>query len=233
MPFGLLLAIPVLAIVLFVVLTIVMRRRGRTDDLGLGATDRAGIAFVTAIAAAVALTAFTAASNVAIQAFQPGPVSVGGMTPGGAAHAFDIGSLTNVTSAAIDSVTVTVNDAPSSLRWLLLASALMGPLAALALSVVAVRLGIGLLRRRPFGRAIAPALWISTIVLIVTSAGGVAFGAIARAETAFHIDQHADVFVILNASIDPAPWGFALFLALVATAFQVATRMQKDTEGLV
>lgn len=233
MPIGLLLAIPLLALVIFVALIIVMRRRGDTDALGLGATDRAGIAFVTAIAAAVALSAITAASNAAIQAFQPGPVAVSDMTPGGAARTFDIGSLVHTTSASADVVTVVVNDAPDTLRWLLFAGSLMGPLAALALSGVTVGLGVGLLRRRPFGRALVTALWVSAIVLVVTSAANVVLGVIARAVAALHIDPHADVFIILNATIDPTPWGFAFFLALIATAFQVATRMQKDTEGLV
>lgn len=220
-------------VALAVVLVVALRRAPGADALGMSPLDRVGVAVATALAAATAMGAVTSIAVAAAGAFRGGPLEVTGMVPGGEGRRFATTELVHVVSAATERVTVVVDDAPAHIRWLLFGEALTGPVAVLALSLVALRLSVGLLRRRPFTRAIGPALATSAVVLVVASGANVLLGAFARAETARFVDPGAGSFVVLSAQVDFTPWGVALFLGLIATAFQVATRMQKDTEGLV
>lgn len=121
-------------------------------------------------------------------------------------------------------------------RWLLLAEAALPALATMIVCASLWWLGLSLIRQRTFRRSMAPMLGTAAIGLVVAGLLGPLFGALGRAQvveqlSASGADTGAFRTFLYSADLAPVGWGIAL--ALVATAFEVGQRLQRETEGLV
>ena len=129
-----------------------------------------------------------------------------------------------------DTATLTIQGAPLGPLLLHLSSGVCVVLVHLALASAALILGRALLRGRPFDAIVARALEISVLALL-------GFGLLAQgldwAGDVTLLDYLGDHAFSRAFTFDPLVITGALALSLVAVAFRVGTRMQRDTEGLV
>ncbi|MDP3950374.1 hypothetical protein [Microbacterium sp.] len=121
-------------------------------------------------------------------------------------------------------------------RWLLLAEVALPALATVIVCAALWWLGLSLIRQRAFRRSMVPVLATAAFALIVTTMIAPLFGAIARAQMVEQLaasGADTEGFSLFLYQLDPAPIGWGIALALVATAFEVGQRLQRETEGLV
>lgn len=124
----------------------------------------------------------------------------------------------------------------TGVRWLLLAEVALPALATVIVCAALWWLGLSLIRQQAFRRSMVPVLATAAFALVITGPLAPFFGAIARAQvveqlTASGVDTSG--FWMLMYELDPAPIGWGVALALVATAFEVGRRLHRETEGLV
>lgn len=138
-----------------------------------------------------------------------------------------------VSDAHYDTVTITAEGLSLSPRLLLAIAdglAILGPVAlCIAVAWLCLRLFIG----RPFGTA---ATWGIGAAAIAVMLGGLLSQAV-RANAFSEVSQELGLVSAgvptFEMSIDLAPLGWGLALAVVAGAFEIGQRLQRDTEGLV
>lgn len=141
-----------------------------------------------------------------------------------------------IESAAWSAATIGV-DAGAGAGWLLLFETALPALATIGVCAVAWWLGVSLIRARPFRRSMSWSLGAAAVLVILGGVLGQACGAFGRAivveELAAAPAAAHEAFwpFLLELDLAPVGWGFAL--ALIAGAFQIGQRMQRDTEGLV
>lgn len=145
--------------------------------------------------------------------------------------------VSEVSSAEYSSADIVLTAVPAGARWLLLLEGALPALATIGVCIVAWWLGVSLMRSRPFRRSMSWAIGIAACLVIAGGLLGQLFGAVARAtiveQLATSDPELTDVFwtFLLELDLAPVGWGFAL--ALIAGAFSIGSRMQRDTEGLV
>lgn len=137
-----------------------------------------------------------------------------------------------VAAAEYTQVVVSLDSLGAGTRWLLLAEAALPALATITVCMTLWWLGLSLIRQRAFRRSMAPVLGITAVALIVAGLVGPLLGAIARTRVAEQLGA-PDTFwsFLFEADLGPVGWGIAL--SLIASAFEVGQRLQKDWEGLV
>jgi len=197
---------------------------GEGFSLGLIATGAISVA-VAALVAIVrgAYAIFGSAPTVRM------PVT-GGDVP-------DLAGVPEISAAAYASADVTFTGLPGAVGWMLWLELALPALATIGVCIVAWWLGVSLMRARPFRRAISNAIGVVAILVVVGGVLGQVLGAFGRAllvdDLAATSPEATDVFgtFILELNLAPVGWGFAL--ALVAGAFAIGARLQRDTEGLV
>jgi len=132
---------------------------------------------------------------------------------------------------------VTVEGLPFFARLLLVLEGALPALATVGVCAVAWWLGVSLIRSRPFRRSMSTAIGIAAILVMAAGLLGQATGDFGRSIAVAHLaegDPHVTTVLwsfLFEFDLAPVGWGFAL--ALIATAFQLGTRLQKDAEGLV
>jgi len=150
-----------------------------------------------------------------------------------------MGSLSDaagVSAAEYTQSLVSLEAVDAGTRWLLLAEAALPALATVIVCMSLWWLGLSLIRQRAFRRSMAPVLGTAAIALIVAGMIGPLLGGIGRAQIVEQLDlAGADTsqFWEFLVSMNLAPVGWGIALALVATAFEVGQRLQQDTKGLV
>lgn len=140
--------------------------------------------------------------------------------------------------AGFESVWVEVANLPGDVRWLLWGEQALPALIALMIAVAVVWLALALLRGRPFTRAFP---WVLVAVAVVIMVGGIGaqfIAALARAQTVLFLGPPEQMTGPGGLSgfwfaLDFGPIGWGLGIALVAAAFQIGTRLQRETAGLV
>ena len=202
-----------------------MSRAAKAFSLGLIATGAISVA-VAALVAVVrgAYAIFGSAPTVRM------PVT-GGDVP-------DLADVPEISAAAYASADVDVHRGfPVRVGWMLWLELALPALATIGVCIVAWWLGVSLMRVRPFRRAMSTAIGAVAILVIVGGVLGQVLGAFGRAllvdDLAATSPQVVDVFgtFIMELDLAPVGWGFAL--ALVAGAFAIGARLQRETEGLV
>ncbi len=149
----------------------------------------------------------------------------------------DLAGVPEVSAAAYASADVTFTALPGAVGWMLWLELALPALATIGVCIVAWWLGVSLMRVRPFRRAMSTAIGAVAILVIVGGVLGQVLGAFGRAllvdDLAATSPQVVDVFgtFIMELDLAPVGWGFAL--ALVAGAFAIGARLQRETEGLV
>ncbi len=175
----------------------------------------------------------------AITGFSDNPLFVSGMPFGGSPVAALEGEPA-ITDSGHATVWMYVLDVPTGARWLLFLEAALPSFAAVAIGVAVAWLSLTLLQERPFTRALPHAIGIAAIAVMVAGVGSQVAGAFGGALVVDHLgnanvttDQGAGALAYFALGLDLAPIGWAFGLALVAAAFQIGTRMQRETELLV
>ncbi|PPL19856.1 hypothetical protein [Microterricola pindariensis] len=137
-------------------------------------------------------------------------------------------------SGSFDSALLVLADVSTPARLLLAASALALGLAQVLIAGTIVFASIGLVRGRPFGRSMTWLLATASITLIAGGLLGYALGIAAQFTIAAELNPDP------VGSVFPFAGGFDLtivfvgvVLGVVAAAFEIGERMQRDTDGLV
>lgn len=144
---------------------------------------------------------------------------------------------TAIVGSAYEKAAVTFSDLPAWIRWMLWGESALPALATIGVCAVAWWLALALMRARPFRRAMPAA--IATVACIVIGAGILSqlLGGLARAGVVELLESSAPEaaggFWTFLIELDLAPVGWGIALALIAGAFGIGTRLQRDTEGLV
>ncbi|SRR5690625_1347982 len=206
----------------------------------ISALDRGGLLVIAGGAVLVAVVSLVAMVVKAVETFGRGPLTVGGLAlENPAAPAFTRG-LDAVTDAHYESVAVTVDGAPGWVRALLWAGEAVAWVTVIGICVTLVWLCVRISRQRPFGRSITTALNWSAILVIVGGTTSGVLGDFGRGAVVSELLPGAvarpggtEGFVELLVRLDLAPIGIGLALGVVAAAFGIGTRLQRDVEGLV
>ena len=138
-----------------------------------------------------------------------------------------------VTAATFDTLSLSIVGLPPAARGFLIAAEVSSSALVIGICAVLAWLCLRVFVGRPFVRS---ATWGIGIVAVLVVAGG--FGSsilrgIAHAEIALFLDLTDGALPILSLPLDPAPLGWSAALAVVAGAFELGQRMQRDTETLV
>lgn len=219
-----------------VVMAVLLKRSPKVIP-GVAKPDRFGTAFVAGGAVVVGITALGSAISTTVAALTPGAVTVhdlGRMT----AHVEpDLMALPHVEQASSTVVNVTITDAPSSMTTFLLIADLLPILLILIVCAAAVWLAIGLLHGRPFARRFPVALIVVSTAVMFCGIFAQFFAGIGRGEAARFLNAGSaagqEPFIFLSYTLDLSPLGWGLLIGLLGGAFQLGSRMQQDTKGLV
>jgi len=132
--------------------------------------------------------------------------------------------------ATFDAVTLTV-DLSTGGRAALIAAAVLASLLTVGICAAVVWLCVRVFVGKPFVRSATWAIAAVSILVIIAALGGPALSGVAHAEAAHALGT--DDLPMFLVTVDPAPIGWAFALAVVAAAFEIGQRMQRDTESLV
>lgn len=136
-----------------------------------------------------------------------------------------------IVSAGYDTVTLVVDGAPDSARAALIVAAVVTSLLTIGICAAVAWLCLRVFVGRPFVRSATWGIGIVAILVIVAGMAAPFFTGLANAETAkaLGLDELPALLIVFDA----APLGWGLALAVVAAAFEIGQRLQRDTQGLV
>ncbi|MGB4135164.1 MAG: hypothetical protein WA971_01285 [Microbacterium sp.] len=238
----LLLWVGVPLVVAGVIIALLARRR--TASTLLSRLETWTIGLVASGAALVALAGILLAF-LGTAVFQAEPLTVRGFDLVNAETPAFAQKADAVVDAKYESVQLTVTGLPLAARWLLYAETALPVLAMIAISGAVFWLSFLLLRGRPFVRSLTWTIGASAVIVMVCGLGTQIFASAARGAVVEFLDPRIitgggtfdnpqyEGTTGWSLSLDLAPVGWAIGLALVAAAFELAQRLQKDTEGLV
>lgn len=207
--------------------------------------DRVALGATVAVAVLVAVGAAVGGVTSAVQAMRDDPLSLARFPLVNARTPEFTQPFGQVDEARYESVTLTVSGLPASVRWLFAAQSVVTALAVVGVSLALVWLAVRVLRGRPFGRSMTAALVTSAVLVIVGGTANQLFGAAGNAAVVDHlgtaITGGADTarpegyegLTAYALDLSLAPIGVGMALAVIALAFRIGARMQRDTEGLV
>lgn len=138
-----------------------------------------------------------------------------------------------VTAAEYDTVTITAEGLTLSPRLLLSVADALAVLGPVALCVVVAWLCVRLFAGRPFGTS---ATWGIGGAAIAVMTGGLLSQAVhanAVSEIVLELGLESAGLPTFEMTVDLAPLGWGFALAVIAGAFEIGQRLQRDTEGLV
>lgn len=138
-----------------------------------------------------------------------------------------------IEAAQFESLGMTVAGAPGSARGALIAAAVLTALVGIGICAAVAWLCVRVLVGRPFVRSASWGIGIVAILVMAGCMGGALFNSVAHAEIVDALGLEDAGLPIFLATIDLAPLGWGLALAVVAAAFEIGQRMQRETEGLV
>lgn len=196
-------------------------------------TEAVTLGLVATGAVSIGIASVVGAIGAGVDIFSS-PVAVS--LPVNDAEMASLAGADGVSAAEYTQSLVSLETLDAGTRWLLLAEVALPALATVIVCGALWWLGLSLIRQRAFRRSMVPVLATAAFALIVAGMIAPLFGAIARAQVVEQLTASgADTggFWLLLYQLDPSPIGWGIALALVATAFEVGQRLQKETEGLV
>lgn len=232
--------IPLAVAAVAVTVLAVRRRTPQTGHL-----SRAESWIVSLIGAGAMMTALFGIIGVigaGIRSFGEDPYRVTGM-PYGGRPVERLSDVASVADSGYESVWLLVTGIPAGARWLLFVEAALPALATVAVGVSVAWLAITLIRGRPFVRALPHVIGVAAVAVMIAGVGAQVSGAFARAAIVEHLGAREVTgcdaegpcagltYLALNLDLGPIGWAFGL--ALVAAAFQIGTRLQRETDLLV
>lgn len=142
----------------------------------------------------------------------------------------DVGGSAAVVSAEYDTVTLVIEGLSDAARGALIAAIVLGSLLTIGICMVLVWLCLRVFVGKPFVRS---ATWgVAGVAILVLLAGLVApfLRGIASTEAVAQVGADG---ALLIAELNLAPLGWASALIVIAGAFEIGQRLQRDTEALV
>jgi hypothetical protein len=208
----------------------------KANHNGLTRGDRGGLWIILVLASAYALVVLVTG---VISALDYGPVFAGG--PTGLAVLADAALPTTAldgTATLLDgsftTASLTVEGLGTGAVTLLVSANIVASLTELILIGAVIFLSIRLLRHRPFLRSVTVAAIIAAATVIIGGITSQTLHGIAQMQVVSELTNDIRSTALLPGfSLDPTPFAVGFGLAVVATAFQVAERLQLDTDGLV
>jgi hypothetical protein len=138
-----------------------------------------------------------------------------------------------ITAAHYDTVTLTAEGLSLSPRLLLSIADGLAVLGPIVLCVMVAWLCLRLFVGRPFGAAATWGIGSAAIAVMAGGLLGQAVRANAFSEIVSELDLESAGLPGFEMTVDLAPLGWGFALAVVAGAFEIGQRLQRDTEGLV
>ncbi|QEE60550.1 hypothetical protein FVA74_02420 [Salinibacterium sp. dk2585] len=138
-----------------------------------------------------------------------------------------------ITSAEYESVSITVESIPVEARGFLIAAAILSSLLVIGICAVVAWLCVRVFVGRPFVRSATWGIGVASILVILAGLGTPFLTGLAHAEIVESLNLEEAGLPLFMVDIDMAPLGWGLALAVVAGAFEIGQRMQRDTEGLI
>jgi len=229
----------------FVVAILLTGRRSRTTDRSrLTRAEELVVAMVGT--GALLVGGITVAGLIfgGIRTFTENPWRILNMPIANAGVPEFTGKSDAITNAGYESVWLDVADIPTGSRWLFYLELALPALATIAISASIMWLAIALLRGRPFTVALTNTIGVASISVLIGGVGAQVAGAAARGSIVDFLGAQeitaGDIgagpyegLVGFMLNLDAAPVGWAFGLALVAGAFQIGTRLQRETDLLV
>ncbi|PYF99317.1 hypothetical protein SAMN05216184_10726 [Georgenia satyanarayanai] len=207
--------------------------------------DRVALGATAAVAALVAVGAAVGGVMSVVQALRDDPLTLHGFPLVNARTPEFTEPFGQVSEAWYESAALTVTGLPTAARWPFAAQSAVTALAVVGVSLALLWLALRVLRNRPFGRSMTAALVASAVLIIVGGTVSQLLGAAGNAAVVDHLGTDitggADTarpegyegLMTFALDLSLAPVGVGLALAVVALAFQIGARLQRDTEGLV
>ena len=153
-----------------------------------------------------------------------GPVELTGVPTAGPIDA-------GFASATFDTVKLTVAELSAGGRVFLMGSAVLTWLLVIGICAVAAWLCVRVLFGKPFGVAATWGIGAVSLLVILSGLGTPLLNGMAAQRALVGLDvKQIPMFLV---TVDLAPLGWGLALAVVAGAFEIGQRMQRETDGLV
>lgn len=166
-----------------------------------------------------------------------GPLEVAGMPLTNPSTPAFTESLADVSAASYETAVLTVEGAPAAARWLLWGAQTLPSLATIGICVALIWLCLRVARQQPFGRSVSFALLTTASLVVLAGIGGQVLAAMGRTEIADHLGGAATAgsegFSGFFVDLSLSSVGIALAIGVLAAAFEIGERLQRDTEGLV
>jgi hypothetical protein len=195
----------------------------------LGLAEKTILGVIAGGAAAIAVIDLVLLVQRIVDLVTPGPTVLPGvMLAQPLEPSFD---ASEVTAAVAPTVDLTVGALPGGAIVALVAAAVLTSLLTVGICLVVAWLCLRVFLGKPFVRSATWGIGAVAILVLLSGLGGPLLTAIAYADTAsaFAITELAPFMV----EIDLSPLGWTFALAVVAGAFELGQRMQRDTESLV
>jgi hypothetical protein len=195
----------------------------------LGIAEKLILGFIAGCAVAIAVleTVFLLGRIAALATSDP--TSISGVRLADAVPA-DVGGSAALVSAEYDTVTVVISGLSDGARGALIAAAVLTSLLTIGICTVLVWLCLRVFVGKPFVRSATWGIGSVAILVLLGGLGAPFLRGIASTEA---VNQVAADGALLVAELDLAPLGWAFALIVVAAAFEIGQRMQRDTESLV
>lgn len=231
-------------VVTTIVVVVMVRSRNRTTVGTLSKLEEWVVALVGTGSMLVAGGSIAGLIASAVQVFSTDPSTVRGFPLSNAAVPAFTEKSDAIVDAGYETAWLEVAGLPDSTRWLMYIEIALPALATLAIGVAVAWLAIALLRGRPFVRSLPNVVGIAALSVLVGGLGSQVFASAARASVVEFLGAREitagdfgegpyEGLMSWSLGLDLAPIGWALGLALVAAAFQIGTRLQRDTDLLV
>jgi hypothetical protein len=234
--------IPLAVATAIIVAVAIARRAPARGSGGLTRFESYTVSFVGAAAMLTGLLSAVSLVVLTVQGLTANPLRVDDMPyTGSPIPGLEV--VENIAGSGYQSAWLDVSGMPDGARWLLVLQETLPGLAALAISIAVAWLAIVIIRERPFTRAIPHAIGVAAIAIMVAGIGSQVAGAFGRAAVTDYLGARevtgvgaegaSESLGYFALALDLSPIGWAFGLLLVAMAFQIGTRIQRDTDLLV
>lgn len=191
----------------------------------LALTEKVILGFIAGAAAAIGIIELVMAVGRIIEITGTAPTTLHDVPLAEPAPA------SGIDGADYERVTLHVAGLPGGAIAALVGASVLGTLLTVGICAFVAWLCLRVFLGKPFVRSITWGVGIVAILALAVALGVPLLTGIANAEAATLLDTPA--LPALLVEIDPAPIGWAFALTVIAAAFELGQRLQRDTEGLV
>lgn len=199
----------------------------------LGLIEKVILGIIAGAAAAIGVVEVVLTVGRVIRTLADRVVTVAGVPLAETAAPVFTEASSAVVTADYDSVTLALEGLPAGIRALLVAAVILGGIVTIGVCAAVAWLCLRVFLGRPFVTSATWGIGLVSILIIVGQLGSAALTSIGNAEIAIFLGEVGNQLPAFLAVVDLAPLGWGLALAVVAAAFEIGQRLQRETEGLV